>query len=74
MNTLDPRLKRLRTADTSLQQARNALQGAKLALADIPRSNTSPLTATLEAIDTALHQIETAAASLDNARLEMAED
>ena len=39
MNSLDPRAKRFRAADKSLQQAKASLQGAQLALADLPRSN-----------------------------------
>ena len=74
MNSLDPRAKRFRAADKSLQQARNALQGAQIALADLPRSNISALSTALEAIDKAWREIDGASASLDEARLESTED
>ncbi len=70
MNSLDPKAKRLRVADRSLQQARNALQGVLLALQDLPRSGNSPLTEALEATQSALESIETAAEKLDHFRLE----
>jgi len=69
VNSLDPRAKRYRAADKSLQQARNALQGAQIALADLPRSNLSPVTAALESIEHALSNIASAAAQIDEARL-----
>ncbi len=69
MNSLDPKARRLRGADRSLQQARNALLGAQIALRDLPRSGLSPVTAALEAITAALEKIDDAAASLDEARL-----
>lgn len=69
LNSLDPRLKRLRAADRSLQQARNALTGAVLALDDLPRSGLSPVTAALESIAAALESLDSAAALLDEARL-----
>ncbi|MEX1045743.1 MAG: hypothetical protein WEC73_06405 [Chthoniobacterales bacterium] len=69
MSSLDPRAKRYRAADKSLQQARNALQGAQLALADLPRSNLSPVTAALDAIDHAFSNIAAAAEQIDEARL-----
>jgi len=74
MNSLDPRARRLRGADKSLQQARNALQGAQIVLADIPHSKTSPLASALQAINDAARCIDDATASLDDARLEAAED
>jgi hypothetical protein len=74
MNSLDPRAKRFRAADKSLQQARNALQGAQIALADLPRSNISALSTALEAIDKAWREIDNASALLDEARLEATED
>lgn len=74
MNSLDPRAKRFRAADKSLQQARNALQGAQISLADLPRSNISALSTALEAIDKAWREIVNASASLDEARLESTED
>lgn len=70
MNSLDPRAKRFRAADKSLQQARSSLQGARLALADLPRSNQSPVAAALDAIDQAVSSIAAAAAQIDEARLE----
>ena len=70
MNSLDPKARRLRGADKSLQQARNALQGAQIVLADIPHSNASPLASALEAINNAMQRIDDAAASLDDARME----
>jgi prefoldin subunit 5 len=74
VNSLDPRAKRYRAADKSLQQARLALQGAQIALADLPRSQLSALTTALESIDKAGREIDNAAASLDDARLESTED
>lgn len=70
MNSLDPRAKRFRAADKSLQQAKNALQGAQIALADLPRSNLSPVTAALDSIDHALSNIAAAAGQIDEARLQ----
>jgi hypothetical protein len=69
VNSLDPRAKRFRAADKSLQQARLALQGAQIAMADLPRSNQSPITAALDSIDHALSNIDEAAARIDEARL-----
>jgi len=74
VNSLDPRAKRYRAADKSLQQARLALQGAQIALADLPRSNLSPVTAAIDSIDHALSNIASAAAQLDEARLEAADE
>jgi len=74
MNSLDPRAKRFRAADKSLQQARLALQGAQIALADLPRSSHSPVTAALDSIDHALSGIASAAAQIDEARLDDSED
>lgn len=74
MNSLDPRAKRFRAADRSLQQARNALQGALLALNDIPRSNLSPVTSALEDIRRALDDIGEAAARIDEARIECGDE
>jgi len=74
VNSLDPRAKRYRAADKSLQQARLALQGAQIALADLPRSNLSPVTGALDSIDHALSNIAAAAAQLDEARLEAADE
>ena len=74
MNSLDPRAKRFRAADKSLQQARLALQGAQIALADLPRSRGSALAAALDAIGNASREIDAAAASLDDARLESMDD
>jgi hypothetical protein len=73
VNSLDPRAKRLRAADKSLQQARNALQGAQIALADLPRSNHSPITAALDSIDHALSHLATAGGQIDEARLDDSE-
>lgn len=73
MNSLDPRAKRFRAADKSLQQARNALQGAQIALADLPRSNHSPVTAALDSVNQALSNIAAAAAQIDEARLDDSE-
>jgi hypothetical protein len=73
VNSLDPQAKRFRVADRSLQQAKNALQGAQIALADLPRSSHSPLTGALESIDHALRHIATAGGQLDEARLEDSE-
>lgn len=70
VNSLDPRAKRFRAADKSLQQARLALQGAQIALADLPRSQHSPVTSALDSIDHALASIATAAAQIDEARLD----
>ncbi len=74
MNSLDPRAKRYRAADRSLQQARNALIGVPLALQDLPRSNQSSLSAALDATTDALQSIERACALLDEARLESSSD
>jgi hypothetical protein len=74
VNSLDPRAKRYRAADKSLQQARLALQGAQIALADLPRSNLSPVTGALDSIDHALSNIAAAAAQLDEARLDAADE
>jgi hypothetical protein len=73
MNSLDPRTKRFRAADKSLQQAKASLQGAQLALADLPRSNLSPVTAALDSIDHALSHIAAAGAQIDEARLDDSE-
>jgi|GEM_PF-1638824 hypothetical protein len=70
VNSLDPRAKRFRAADKSLQQARHALEGARLALADLPRSNLSPVTAALEEIEQAVSNIAAAGAQIDEARME----
>jgi len=74
VNSLDPRAKRFRAADKCLQQAKLALQGTRIALADLPGSRHSALFAALESIDNASREIDTAAASLDDARLESTED
>ena len=74
VNSLDPRAKRFRAADKSLQQARLALQGAQIALADLPRSQHSPVTSALDSIDHALSSIATAAAQIDEARLDDSEE
>ena len=74
MNSLDPRAKRFRAADRSLQQARNALNGSLLALKDLPRSGLSPLTSALESIGHALTSIDEAAAKLDEARMDCGEE
>jgi hypothetical protein len=74
VNSLDPRAKRYRAADKSLQQARLALQGAQIALADLPRSGLSPVTGALESIGEALSDIDAAAALIDEARLDDSED
>ena len=70
MNSLDPRAKRFRAADRSIQQAKGALAGAQLALQDVPRSSLSPLTASLGKLDEALVALDEAAALLDEARME----
>ncbi len=74
MNSLDPRSKRFRAADRSLQQARNALLGAQLALQDLPRSAVSPVTAVLESIGDAMANLDAAAAALDEARMAVGEE
>lgn len=74
MNSLDPRSKRFRAADRSLQQARNALNGAVLALQDIPHSNISPLAAAMDSITAALEAMDSAAGHIDEARLAAGED
>ena len=74
VNSLDPRAKRFRAADRSLNQARLALQGARLALDDLPRSRHSALSGALESMDKAAREIDNAAASLDDARLESTEE
>ena len=74
MNSLDPRAKRFRAADKSLQQAKLALQGAQIALADLPRSNHSPVTSALGSIDSAMSNIAAAAEQIDQARLDDSED
>ena len=74
VNSLDPRAKRFRAADKSLQQARLALQGAQIALADLPRSNLSPVTAALDSINHAVSNIAAAAAQIDEARLDDSEE
>lgn len=74
MNSLDPRGKRFRAADRSLQQARNALNGAVLALQGIPHPNISPLAAAMESITGALENLDSAAEHIDEARLAAAED
>jgi predicted enzyme related to lactoylglutathione lyase len=73
MNSLDPRAKRFRVADRSLQQAKGALQGAQLALADLPRSSHSPITSALDSIDHALSHIAAAGGQIDEARLDDSE-
>ena len=74
VNSLDPRAKRFRAADKSLQQARLALQGARIALADLPRSSLSPVTAALDSIDHAMTSIASAAEQIDAARLDDSEE
>ena len=74
VNSLDPRAKRFRAADKSLQQAKLALQGAQIALADLPRSSHSPVTCALDSIDHALSNIATAAAQIDEARMDDSEE
>ena len=74
VNSLDPRAKRFRAADKSLQQARLALQGAQIALGDLPRSAHSPVTAALDSIDHALSNIAAAAVQVDEARLDDSEE
>lgn len=74
MNSLDPRAKRYRAADRSLQQARNSLLGVNLALQDLPRSNHSALSSVLDAVSDALQSIDQATALLDEARLESSAD
>ncbi len=74
MNSLDPRAKRFRAADKSLQQAKLALQGAQIALADLPRSSLSPVTAALDSIDHAMAGIAAAAEQIDAARLDDSEE
>lgn len=74
VNSLDPRAKRFRAADKSLQQARLALQGARIALADLPRSSLSPVTAALDSIDHAMAGIAAAAGQIDAARLDDSEE
>ena len=74
VNFLDPRAKRFRAADRSLQQARSALQGVQLVLSDMPRSDSSPVTSALDAVARALDAIEDAAGQIDEARLTAAAD
>ena len=74
VNSLDPRAKRFRAADKSLQQARLALQGAQIALADLPRSSHSPVTGALDAIGHALSAVSAAAEQIDEARLDDSEE
>jgi hypothetical protein len=74
VNSLDPRNKRFRAADRSLQQARNALNGAVLALQDLPRSNLSAATAALASISDALADLDAASAHIDEARMEAADE
>lgn len=74
MSSLDPRAKRFRAADRSLQQAKNALLGARIALADLPRSNHSPVTAALDSIDHALSHLARAGGQIDEARLDDSEE
>jgi hypothetical protein len=74
VNSLDPRAKRFRAADRSLQQARNSLLGVPLALEDIPRLKQSSLSDALDAVKDALHSLDHAAALLDQARIEAASD
>lgn len=69
MNSLDPRAKRFRIADKSLQQARQSLQGAMIAIADLPRSRQSALQAAVDTIEKADLAIQEAATLLDDARL-----
>jgi hypothetical protein len=69
VNSLDPRAKRFRVADKSLQQARQSLQGAMIALADLPRSRQSALQSALDTIEKADVAIQESAALLDDARL-----
>ena len=69
MNSLDPRAKRFRAADKSLQQARLALQGAQIALADLPQHNLSPVTGALASIEEAIANMSEAAEKIDEARL-----
>lgn len=73
MSSLDPRAKRFRAADRSLQQAKNALEGARIALGDLPRANHSPISAALDSIDQALSHLATAGGQIDEARLEESE-
>lgn len=74
MNSLDPRAKRFRAADTSLQQARNSLKGALLALQDIPHSKISAMFEAHGAINRAIVAIDDASAQLDEARMEGARE
>ncbi len=74
VNSLDPRAKRFRAADRSLQQARNSLLGVPLALQDLPRLNQSSLSDALDAVKNALHSIDHAATLLDQARMESITD
>jgi hypothetical protein len=74
LNSLDPRAKRLRAADRSLQQARNSLQGAQLALQDLPRTGLSPLNDALRSLAAADAEIEAAADAIDRARLDGPDD
>lgn len=74
VNSLDPRAKRFRAADRSLQQARSALQGVQLALSDLPRSDISPVTGALDSVVRALAAIDDAAAQIDEARLTATDD
>jgi hypothetical protein len=70
LNSLDPTAKRLRVADRSLQQARNAVLGAQLALDALPRTGLSPLNDALASMAAALRNLDEAAAAIDQTRLE----
>ncbi|MBU3664439.1 MAG: hypothetical protein FGM15_00980 [Chthoniobacterales bacterium] len=73
MNSLDPRAKRLRAADRCIQQAHNAITGARLALGDLPRAKASPLTAALGSLDEACAALDSASAALDEVRMDQAD-
>lgn len=74
MNSLDPRAKRLRVAERSLQQARHALQGVLLALQDLPRSRASALTEALDTTQVALETLSTIAQKIEEVRWEASTD
>lgn len=74
MNSLDPRAKRLRGADRSLQQARSAVTGALLVLQEAPHAKASSWGQSVEALQDVLENLDRAAALLDDARLEAADE
>jgi hypothetical protein len=64
MNSLDPRAKRIRATQRSLDQARNSLAGIPLVVGPLARSTLSPATDLLRAVERALESIADAERSL----------